>query len=98
MAKKPNKRTTRSIWGEHEILPRKIYNWAIGDLNLWCKRTSQEIQFALKRLPASEDGPKLEQPPEDISWSRFALKKEYPSIRITPLFPNRPVVVKPETV
>ena len=98
MAKKSNKNATKSIWGEHEISPRKIYNWAIGDLNLWCKRTSQEIQFAHKRLPTSEDGTKIEQPPEDISWSRFALKKEHPSIRISPLFPDRPVVVKPETL
>ena len=98
MAKKPIKKATKSIWGEHDISLRKIYDWAIGDVNLWCKRTSQEIQIAHKRLPVSQDGTKIEQLPEDTSWSRFALKKEHPSIRISPLFPDRPVVVKPETL
>ncbi len=98
MAKQPTKKKTKSIWGEHEISPRKIYHWAIGDLNLWCSRTSQEIQFAHKRLPASDAVTKIEVPPEDVSWSRFALKKEHPAIRISPLFPDRPIVVKPETL
>jgi len=98
MAKQSIKKTTTCIWGEHEISLRKIYHWAIGDLNIWCNRTSQEIQFAHKRLPASDDGTKIEGPPEDISWSRFALIKEHPAIRISPLFPDRPVVVKPETL
>ena len=98
MAKQPIKKTTKSIWCEHEISPRKVHNWAIGDLNLWCKRTSQEIQFAQNRFPPNDDGTKIKEPPEDISWSRFALKKEHPLIRISPLFPDRPVVVKPETL
>lgn len=97
MAKKSSKKTTPSIWGEHEISPRKNCNWAIGDVNIWCNRTSQEIKIAHKRLPTSNDGTKIIEPPEDISWSRFALKKEHPFIRISPLFPDRPVVVKPES-
>lgn len=97
MAKKSNSPNIQSIWGEHEISPGKIYNWAIGDLNLWCNRTSQEIQIAYQRLSANQDRTGMKDPPADISWSRFALRKEHPSIRISPLFPDRPVVVKPES-
>jgi hypothetical protein len=97
MAKKLHKKATKNIWGEHDISPGKIFNWAIGDLNLWCSRTSQEIQIAHKRLAANQDKIGMKNPPADISWSRFALRKEHPSIRISPLFPDRSVVVKLES-
>lgn len=97
MAKRSNKKTKKSIWGEYQLSSRRIYHWSIGDLLVWCRRTSQEVQLAYLTKSSNDHQPESEQPPEDISWSRFALKKEHPTIRIAPLFPDRPVVVKPET-
>ena len=97
MARKSNKQIIQNTWGEHEILPGKVYGWSVGDLKLWCRRTSQEIQIARQRLACCQDGTKMKDPPNNISWSRFALRKEHPSIRISPIFPDRPVVVKLES-
>jgi hypothetical protein len=97
MTKKSDKKTIQNPWGEHEISLGKIYGWSIGDSKLWCKKTSHEIQIAQQRLDPAQDGSKIKDPPADISWSRFALRKEHPSIRISPIFPDRPVVVKLES-
>jgi hypothetical protein len=35
--------------------------------------------------------------PENITWSRWALESACQEIRLVPLFPDRPVVVKPES-
>ena len=92
------KGSTKSIWGEHEIPLNKSKNWSIGDIHLWCKRTKDEIQIAYSKTSA-DNSTATEQIelPENVSWSRWALKKEYPSVKFTPLFPDRPVVVKPES-
>ena len=90
------KRTMKSIWGEHEIPLNKTKNWSIGDVQLWCKRTKDEIQIAYFTINDKNETERKE-PAENISWSRWALKKEHPTIKFTPMFPDRPVVVKPES-
>lgn len=98
MAKEMTKKTPRSIWGEHEIPLKKIKNWSIGDLNLWCKRTKDEIQIAYSKISGDNiKETEINEPEENISWSRWALKKEHPTIQLVPLLPDRPVVVKPES-
>ncbi len=94
MAQKTTKNITRTIWGEHEIPIEQIDSFTLGDLHFWCKRTKNEIQIAYLRNISMKD---LPEPPENATWSRWALKKEHPSVRITPLFPDRPIVVKPES-
>lgn len=96
MEKQANKKKPVIIWGEHELSPGQVHHWVIGELNIWCKRTDQEIQIAYKRLSANKDRPIIEKPPEDISWLRFALQMERSVLQISPIFPDRPVVVIPE--
>lgn len=97
MAQKSNN-SPATIWGEHELAKTKIRSFAIGDLQLWCKQKKNEIHIATLRGSSNEESlSQSENPPENVTWSRWALKKEHSKIRISPIFPDRPIVVKLES-
>jgi len=99
MKQKKTEKSNLIIWGEHELSSQKTLSWSIGDLMLWCKRKNQEIQIAyIHRSPNEYNKLGLDEPPKDIIWSRWALKKDHPAIRLSPLFPDRPVVIIPESI
>lgn len=92
------KKSSQPRWGEHEISDKKMCSFAIGDVQFWCKKLKNEIQLAYSRKSSGEQAlARSENPPENVTWSRWALKKEHPKIRISPIFPDRPIVVKPES-
>lgn len=92
------KKISKTIWGEHDLSDEKMCSFSIGDLQFWCQRIKSEIRLAHSRRSADEaNETESENPPENITWSRWALKKEYAKIRISPIFPDRPIVVKPES-
>ena len=71
--------------------------WTIGPLRLWSKRVAKEIWVAFVHAEADTDeGVSPSLLPEKLDWSRWALASEADEIRFVPLFPDRPVVVKPE--
>ncbi|HEX9972199.1 MAG TPA: DUF432 domain-containing protein [bacterium] len=98
MAQKTTKKSQPILWREYKIQDKKITTFAIGDLQLWCKSMNNEIQIAQARDASIGEKPIFStEPPENVGWARWALKKEHPIIRINPMFPDRPVVVKPES-
>ncbi len=98
MAQKPPKKSQPILWREYRIPEKKIITFAISDLHLWFKSMNNEIQVAQARNESIEEKSTFStEPPENIIWARWALKKEHPLIRINPIFPDRPVVVKPES-
>lgn len=97
MAKKEIENQIDKNWGVFEIALDKLYSWKIGDLNVWCRKGTNEIQIAHKYSDSTVDNQKSIEPPEGISWSRWALKKDKIEIQLSPQLPDRPVVVKPES-
>ncbi|UCE04973.1 MAG: hypothetical protein JSW07_15300 [bacterium] len=98
MTKQDGKKIIDKHWGQYEIAEKKVYFWHIGDLKFWCKRTKEEIQIASLRVNSREEQSSYsKEPPEDINWSRWALKQKQTIIKLSPQFPDRPVVVKPES-
>jgi Protein of unknown function (DUF432) len=86
------------LWGQHQIDTDVPQAWTIGPLRLWCKRVAKEIWVAFTHTEAdAEEGDQPALLPENIDWSRWALAGEADEIRFVPLFPDRPVVVKPES-
>ncbi len=86
------------LWGQHRILPEAPQAWTIGPLRLWCKRVAKEILVAFMHAEANvEENASPTFLPENINWSRWALESAPHEIRFVPLFPDRPVVVKPES-
>lgn len=66
----------------------------VGPLVLWIRRTENEIWLAHGYVEPDESVP--DEPDVDEEWSRWAMKGEPQHLRIRPVFPDRPLVVKPE--
>jgi len=94
MTKKIKEQLIKAEWSQLEIPMDQLIRWEIGDLIIWCKHIHNEIQIThhisnLKEKPSK--------PSSETIWSRWTIKKENPKLRFTPIYPNRPIVVKPES-
>lgn len=85
------------FWGEFDISGHKTFYWKIGDTHLWVKHEGKEIFIAHQVENGNMQGSAGKNPPSDISWIRWTFPKEVAAIKIRPVFPDRPVVVKPES-
>lgn len=94
-----NKKMKRlaDCWGEFEIRGHEIYFWKIGHVSLWARRQGNEIFVAHKYENGNMRGSVSKKPPADISWIRWTFSKEVSALKIRPVFPDRPIVVKPES-
>lgn len=83
-------------WGEFP-LPSEVSNrWELGPLQLWCKIVHDDFWIAYQHQKSEKEAEEGRVEPPEEAWSRWALKEAYERIRISPLFPDLPVVVKPE--
>ncbi|MBU0568554.1 DUF432 domain-containing protein [bacterium] len=84
-------------WGEFPLPLEVSSRWEFGPLQLWCKTVHNDFWIAYRHQePEKEIKESGAEPPEEVCWSRWALKGAYERMRISPLFPDLPVVVKPE--
>jgi hypothetical protein len=85
-----------NIWDAFDLQENQIYYWKIGTCNLWMTKDKTEIYIASIHAE-NIDIQKGSDIPENLFWSRFALKDKVTSIEFVPIMPDRPVVVKPES-
>ena len=79
-----------SMWGEHSL--SKESAWAAGDVALNIKSVEDELWVLSRSADKGASGE------ADLSdWSRWALGSRAESIRLVPMFPDKSVVVKPES-
>lgn len=86
------------VWNTIELAsedhPRHI---VVGDLHIWIKKRHDEIwigheyAFALNETVKNSDNP-----PDELSWSRWAPRNFYNELSVTPVFPDLPIVVSSE--
>lgn len=83
------------LWGERPP-PRSetVDRVDVGPLTLWLRSVQNEIWVA-HRVGVEEGNP-LDEEPEESEWSRWALADRPHRLRLRPVFPDRPLVVKPE--
>ena len=84
------------IWKPFNITEDALIVKKIGDLNLWCRLLDNQIQIASSHLVEDTHIQVPEDLPEKTVWSRWSLPFESTIIQLVPLFPDRPLVVKPE--
>jgi hypothetical protein len=88
-----------SIWKTYTIEADKpALHLSMESLHIWIKRKDQEVWIAHKH---EQEGESLNKPVEEISpdkikWARWAHKSENEDIRISPVFPDLPVIVSSE--
>ena len=86
-----------SPWTERSIVDNTVSCCRLGPLRIWWKGHHGELWLAYDHLGAEElDAASPGEPPDEADWSRWVLKDSPSSLRFSPLFPDRPVVVKPE--
>jgi len=82
-------------WGEHPLPAEGTSSQiSIGPLTLWYRREKNEVWLAHGRAAPDSDPDEARTPPED--WARWAFADHPTSLRITPVMPDRLLVVKPE--
>lgn len=82
------------VWGDRPTPEHGQCERAdIGPLRLWLRGVENEVWIAHE--PTSP-GDAPEAPSADIEWSRWALRDSPHRLRIRPVFPDRPLVVKLE--
>lgn len=89
-------------WGAFPMPGEEPVCWTFGPLQVWGKSTIDEFWItqqyretgeAAEQLAGEDSRPDL---PEKVDWQRWALKQSYQEVLINPIFPDFPVVVKPE--
>ena len=88
--------TTKDLWEPFLIVEDTLVTKTIGDLNLWCRLVEKKIQIAHSHKTENAGIRDLEFLPAGTVWSRWSLAFETPVIKLVPMFPDRPLVVKPE--
>ncbi len=87
----------KNAWGVHPLPSEETVGWQFGTLQFWCESSGEELWLAYHYI---EDGQEpdltLNEPPQRPEWLRWILKKSQKEIRIDPIFPDLPLVVKPE--
>jgi len=86
-----------SPWGETTLKVGDCRHWRVGPLGFWVRRAELEWQVTEERY--DDEGlavaTKRPAPPEDAVWTRWASGEVDPPVRIRPMTPDRPVVVRP---
>lgn len=89
-----------SIWEPVEVPLETTLHWQVGPLKLWARRAEQEWMLGFHRGPEDEASVAMRGPqekPEDVEWSHWAAVEGEPMLRLVPVMPDRPVVVRPES-
>lgn len=82
-----------SFWGEQIFTEDDAIQYlSAGNLHLWMKTHNKDIWIG-HRYTRDGDHPYSEQPPEDLEWARWSVSSGTININLSPVFPDRPVVV-----
>ena len=87
--------STFKIWAVYNVPQDEPLRITIGPLSIWCLKRKKELCLAWRNC---EDTDELDrdQAPKAKEWQRWAVKQINPRIEIKPVFPDRPVLIKPE--
>ena len=84
------------IWKSYEIEQGKPYHWTIGPLDLWIEKNEFEWCTAAGEGESETDQCADNQgKPEDQEWERWSADKSLETIKLTPVLPDRPLIVRP---
>ena len=97
---KQNHLIPKSFWEPVELADGAVCGRGLGPLRVWLRRDGDDWHCVTKRDPANPlEGAVAnleEDPPDDAQWRRIGSVTESPKLKILPMLPNRPVVVRPE--
>ena len=86
-------------WGRHGLAAGATTSVGIGPLTLWARSRAGEVWLAHDSGDWADSGRAVdtpEPPPEEEGWVRWPVPEGTGSLRLSPVFPPRTLVVKPE--
>jgi len=91
------------VWKSQKIVSDQCMQGQIGPLRLWLKQADDELRIAVERIEDIKDiletrvfEPVKGSEPEDLDWGRWVVGTNADTIKLMPLTPDRPLVVRPE--
>ena len=87
-----------NLWTQHSVEPgASPIHLSLGGLQVWLQNRIGEIWIAHSYEEEPGSGPGKEpSPPENLQWARWAYNSEMEAVRVTPVFPDLPVVISSE--
>lgn len=83
------------LWGERRApAPGETVRLEVGPLAIWLRGVENELWVTHERSPDGGGAPGSL--PAHPSWSRWALPTDHKWLRVSPILPDRSLVVKPE--
>lgn len=85
-------------WGDHSLPAEGTAEVEIGPLTLWVRSRANEIWLAhVSGDWTGREGERVREPPsEEEGWIRWPVPEASGGIRLSPVFPPRTLVAKPE--
>ncbi|MDW7679245.1 MAG: DUF432 domain-containing protein [bacterium] len=94
-----SKKSVAKTWETVRIESGKLIKWRLGPLFIWCKKINEELRVAHRILESTNTEERtIQSTPKNIDWMRFTLHPKFDKIHLVPAFPDRPVVIQPETI
>lgn len=90
-----------NVWGSLQINNEKDYHRQIGPLGLWVAHRGDEWLLAATTTEDSGETDLPEKPaiaPDGEAWNRYVLTGNSKTVEFSPITPDRPVVVRPESI
>ncbi len=85
----------KDLWGERlPPGPDETHRLAVGPLAIWLRGVKNELWVSHACAAPWEPAP--EELRDGAEWSRWAMREGEHRLRVLPVFPDRPLVVKPE--
>lgn len=84
----------RPPWGPHTIAGDETLPIKVGPLRLWFRFRNGEVWIA--GAPKEAGVREVVESPGDEHWGRWAAGENARTVRLVPVFPDRPIVVEPE--
>ncbi len=87
-------------WGAYPFPSDAPYVIEVGPLRIWVKVVAGDFWVGCEHAEAGTNSRAPEEgrvePADDLEWTRYPLESEFESLRVSPVFPDRPVVVETE--
>jgi hypothetical protein len=86
------------IWGNFPLPGEEPWIMDYGPMRLWCKTLGGDFWMACARSGQDASGAgEGDKAPKDEDWSRWAVNATCDKLRLSPIFPDRSIVVVPES-